>query len=221
VGNGSFLKKLKGWLPNAEYTGVDISPAMLGEARAALPLTTIEASVSQASHFLPHHSQDLVLAHFINAFIPLNTLFEQANLLTRANGHFSLVTTTYDSFPGAQEQLAEFIASDTILSSIVGHYYKSIVKNTTVAAGLEELMQTFNENGFDVIEHERIKVPIVLRNIEELAQFGIEGTWFLNTLSIRMLPKSFILQRIKRLFTKIFTFPYTDTHIIDIVLAKK
>ncbi|MEX0914080.1 MAG: hypothetical protein WDZ57_03920 [Demequina sp.] len=51
--------------------------------------------------------------------------------------------------------------------------------------------------------------------------FGIEGTWFLNSLSIRMLPKNFLLQRLKRLFSKIFTFPYEDTHIIDVVLAKK
>ena len=163
----------------------------------------------------------MVLAHFINAYIPIPILFNQARLLTKDNGLFSIITTTYESFPVAQQHLANFIARETILSNIVGHYYKAVVKNTTVAAGEEELLQAFRQHQFEVIEHQRLHIPITLNNIEELAMFGIEGTWFLNSLSIRMVPKNFLLQRIKRLFTKIFTFPYQDTHVIDVVLAKK
>ena len=170
---------------------------------------------------MPPHSQDLILAHFINAYIPINVLFHEAKSLTRANGHFSMITTTYDSFPRAQQQLAEFMSKGTILSNVVGHYYKSIVKNTTVAANNEELLSAFKQNQFDIIDHQRLELPITLNNIDELALFGIEGTWFLNTLSIRMLPKNFLIQRLKRLFSEIFTFPYHDTHIIDVVLAKK
>ncbi|KTD21382.1 class I SAM-dependent methyltransferase [Legionella londiniensis] len=221
VGNGAFLKKLSELLCDAEFTGIDVSSEMLKHARNLLPLKTIEASATEASDYLPHHSQDLVLAHFINAYIPINTLFKQAKLLTRVNGYFSLITTTYDSFPLAQKQLAEFIANESLLSRIVGHYYKAILKNTTVAAGQEELMQVFAEHQFEVIDHERIIIPVVFNNIDDLALFGIEGTWFLNSLSIRLLPKNFLLQRLKRLFSKIFTFPFEDSHIIDVVLAKK
>lgn len=221
VGDGAFLLKLHKNLPEADFTGIDVSSEMLKKASAALPLRTIETSATQADRYLPPHSQDLVLAHFINAYIPINILFDEARLLTRANGHFSMITTTYDSFPVAQQQLAEFIAQDSILSSVVGHYYKSIVKNTTVAANQDELLSAFKQHQFEIVQHRRLELPITLNNIDELALFGIEGTWFLNTLSIRMLPKYFIIQRLKRLFSKIFTFPYHDTHIIDIVLAKK
>lgn len=221
VGDGAFLQKLQHVMPRAEFTGIDVSSEMLKKASETLPLKTIECSAADASRFLPPHSQDLVLAHFINAYIPISTLFDEAKLLTRANGHFSMITTTYDSFPVAQQQLAEFIAQDSILSSVVGHYYKSIVKNTTVAANQDELMLAFKQHQFEIVAHQRLEIPITLNNIDELALFGIEGTWFLNTLSIRMLPKYFLIQRLKRLFSKIFTFPYHDTHIIDVVLAKK
>ena len=221
VGDGVFLKQLKRVLPSADFTGIDVSKEMLKTARKALPLTTIEGSATEASRYLPLHSQDLVLAHFINAYIPISTLFNQARQLTRANGHFSLITTTYDSFPIAQQQLAHFISQESLLSHIVGHYYKSIVKNTTVAASKNDLITTFQQHQFQVVEHQRLQIPITFNNIDELALFGIEGTWFLNTLAIRMLPKSFLLQRLKRLFSKLFTFPYQDTHIIDVVLAKK
>lgn len=221
VGNGAFTSKLRQILPNATFTGLDVSTEMLKIASKALPLVAIEANAVDADKYLPLHSQDLVLAHFINAYIPIDTLFNQAKLLTRANGHFSLITTTYDSFPLAQQELADFIAKDTLLSNVVGHYYKSIVKNTTVAASLDELMSSFSRHQFETIAHQRIEIPITLNNIDELANFGIEGTWFLNTLSIRMLPKHFLIQRLKRLFSNIFTFPYHDKHIIDVVLAKK
>jgi ubiquinone/menaquinone biosynthesis C-methylase UbiE len=221
VGNGIFLQKLRQQMPLAEFTGIDISREMLKRAKETLPLTTIEGSATEASRYLPHHSQDLVLAHFINAYIPINTLFSEANLLTRATGHFSIVTTTYDSFPVAQKQLADFISKESLLSSIVGHYYKAIVKNTTVAASEEELLRAFADHQFEIVAHQRLHIPIILNNIDELARFGIEGTWFLNSLSMRMLPKNFLIQRLKRLFSKIFTFPYQDTHIIDVVLAKK
>lgn len=221
VGNGAFLQKLSLEFLSPEFTGIDISTDMLRHAQATVPLKAIEASAAEADRFLPPHSQDLVLAHFINANISLNTIFNEAKLLTRANGHFSLITTTYDSFPVAQQKLAEFIAKDSILSSVIGHYYKAIARNTSVAASEEQLLLAFQQHQFQVLAHKRLEIPIILNNIEEFASFGIDGTWFLNSLPIRMLPKYFLIKRLKRVFNKIFTFPYHDTHIIDIVLAKK
>lgn len=221
VGDGSFLKQLHALMPEADFTGVDISAEMLKRAHEALELKTIETSAINVGKFLPPHSQDLVLAHFINAYIPMPALFESVRSLTRANGYFSFITTTYDSFPVAQRYLAEFIAQGTLLSSVVGHYYKSILKNTTVAAGERELLEAFKHYDFEVVAHQRFHLPIKLHDIEELALFGIEGTWFLNSLSIKMFPRNFLLQRLKRLFERIFTFPYHDTHVIDVILAKK
>lgn len=221
VGDGAFLKKLHTFMPDAHFTGIDVSEEMLRIAEKQLKLTTIEASATEAEEFLPRHSQNLVLAHFINAYIPMQALFESARAMTKSNGYFSFITTTYDSFPVAQQYLADFIAEGTLLSRVVGHYYKSISKNTTVAMGEKELLETFGTHDFTVIEHKRFRLPVILNDINELALFGIEGTWFLNSLSIKMLPKSFLLQRLKRLFERIFTFPYHDTHIVDVVLAKK
>ena len=221
VGDGAFLAKLREHMPESDFTGIDVSSEMLDLARSILPITTIETSATQASQYLPHHSQDLVLAHFVNAYIPIQKLFAQAKMLTKANGYFSIITTTYESFPHAQQQLAEFVAEESLLSRIVGHYYKGIIKNTTVATGHGELLEAIEAHNFEIVDYQRLKIPIRLENIEELAVFGIEGTWFLNSLSIKMLPKYFLIQRLTRLFSKIFTFPYEDTHIIDVVLARK
>jgi SAM-dependent methyltransferase len=221
VGDGAFLAKLQKIMPGANFTGIDISSEMLSQAKKNLALTAIEASAIDANRFLPAHSQDLVLAHFINAYVPLHPLFHQASLLTRSNGYFSFITTTYESFPVAQQNLAQFVSKNSLISKIVGHYYKSIVKNTTVASGIDELMTVFEEHRFKVVDHQRLRIPITFRDIEDLVLFGIEGTWFLNSISIRMLPKNFLIERLKNQISKMFTFPYRDTHIIDVILAKK
>lgn len=221
IGNGAFLHKLLPILKQAKLTGIDISPEMIKLAQQNLPIRCIEASATEASHYLPMHSQDLILAHFVNAYIPINTLFEQARLLTRTCGYFSIITTTYESFPEAQKMIAEFISEDSIVGRLVGHYYKNLVRNTTVASGKADLFNTLYNHGFNIVEHRRLKIPVRLDTINDLILFGIDGTWFLNTLSMRMLPKHFLIERLKRLFERIFTFPYEDTHVIDIVLASK
>ena len=221
VGDGAFLKKLRCGMPLAEFTGLDVAADRLQRAREALTLTTIEASVAEVNRYLPRHSQDLVLAHFVNAYIPISTLFSVANSLTRANGYFSLITTTYDSFPVAQRYLVDFINKGSLLSSFVGHYYKSMVQNITVASSECDLLQAFGDHDFEVLQHTRLRIPILLDDIDELVLFGLDGTWFLNQLSVRVLPKHYLLQRLTRLFDKIFTFPYRDTHIIDVILARK
>jgi SAM-dependent methyltransferase len=221
VGNGLFLSKLNNYMPHADFTGIDISPEMLMRAAQKIPMTTIETSATEASRYLPAHSQDLILAHFINAYIPIHALFSQAGFLSKSTGYYSLITTTYESFPLAQQKLAEFISTNNLLASVVGHYYKAMVKNTTVANNLQDLLQAFHEHHFEVIEHKRLEIPIHFNHFEEMAGFGIEGTWFLNNLSVKMLPKTFLLNRLKRLFRRIFTFPFHDTHIIDVILAKK
>lgn len=221
VGDGAFLRKLKLRLPHAEYTGIDVSREMLKRASEGVSFKAIEASAAEATNYIPPNSQDLVLAHFINAYIPTDVLFSQAQKVTRENGLFSVITTTYESFPVAQKYLADFIAKGSILSNIVGHYYKAVVKNTPVAAGEESLLKALRDHQFEILDHQRIAIPMTLENIDELQLFGIEAAWFLNTLSVPVLPRGFLLQRIRRMFSKMFTFPYHDTHIIDVVLARK
>lgn len=221
VGNGAFLHQVQNLVPHAKFTGIDISSRMLDHARQKVPLNAIEASAADAAHYLPPHSQDLVIAHFINAYLPLDTLLQEASTLMKANGYFSFITTTYESFPLAQQHLANFVAESSLLSSVIGHYYKAIVKNTTVANNQEELFDHFAKHHLEIVASERIQIPITLQTIDDLATFGIEGAWFLNSVATKMLPKNFVVSRMKRLFSKIFTFPYEDTHIIDVILAKR
>lgn len=223
VGDGLFLNKLAKLIPHAELTGIDLSLEMLKKAKQTIDFHDIHGNSKEAYKLLPLHTQDLVIAHFINAYMPIDTLLQQAKWMSKANGYFSYITSTYESFPLSQTQLAEFVAEDKIISSIVGHYYKKIVENTPVASGIEELMQQMHKFGFEVIQHERLTIPIYFEHIDDMVDFGIKGGWFVNTLTAgpSQLPKQFILERIKRFFNKIFHFPYHDEQMIDVILARK
>jgi hypothetical protein len=221
VGDGGFLMALKQAIPRAECTGIDVSAEKLRRARESLPLTAIETCATEVIHYFPPHSQDLVLAHFINAYISTHSLLNCARLLTRASGYFSLITTTYDSFAATQQHLAAFINQGSRWSSVVGHYYKSLIKNNTVAASEEQLLASLAQYEFKLSHYQRLEIPLVFHNLDELALFVLESTWFLNSMSVRVMPKQLLLQRVKRLFTQLFTFPYRDMHVINVLLAQK
>src|SRR5437879_5285976 len=48
VGDGAFLQKLREFIPESTFTGIDVSSEMLKYAKATLPLTTIETSATEA-----------------------------------------------------------------------------------------------------------------------------------------------------------------------------
>ncbi len=221
VGNGAFLQKLHLYRPHAEFTGIDISTEMLKIAEKALPLTTIHTNATKAAHFVPLHSQDLVIAHFINAYLPIDSLFNQANLLTNTEGHFSYITTTRESFPNAQKQIAAYIAKNTLFSRILSHYYQSVSQSNAISPNKDALLSQFTNHQFEIINHQRLHIPITLNHIEEWVQFAIEGSWGLNHLTIQKIPKQIIIPSFKYIMGKVIKFPYQDTHVIDVVLAKK
>lgn len=221
VGDGAFLKIMHQSLPTAELTGIDVSKEMLKLAQQQVPFHSIHCSAADADKHLPLHSQDLVIAHFISAYVPVQTLFHQAKTMSKANGYFSFVTSTYDSFPASQTQIANFIAQDTLIGNLVGHYYKSILSRTPVASGLDEIQKLIKEHHFELVSHQRIEIPIYFENIEKLTEYAIHGGWFFNLLPETNFAKDFILERIKRFVSRILEFPHQDTQIIDVLLIKK
>lgn len=221
VGDGRFLERLVQHIPFAQCTGFDISPEMLKHAQNRLEMTGIAAGAEHAEHYLPLHSQDLVLAHFINAYIPIDALFHQAHLMTKANGHFSYISTTYDSFPHCQEFLANFISENSFIGSVIGHYYKSVVKNTTVAPNLQVLKEELQAHKFIIVEHRRLELEITFQSAQDVAHFGVDGSWFLNALNYPLVPQRLLVSKLTKLIEKIVTFPFHDKHVIDIILAKK
>lgn len=222
VGDGRFLQSLPQYFSNMHYTGLDISSGMLTSAKQVMPyLDTMEGSAAEASHYVPEHSQDLVLAHFVNAYVSVDTLFDQAYRVLNANGYFSIITSTYESFPVAQRALTDFVARKTWLSRIVQYYYQRGLHQTTVAANQPTLFLAFPDHRFVILAHTQLKIPVCFKDSEALLKFGTEGTWFLNKVTATLASNRLLRRYLRRVCEKIFTFPYHDTHVIEVVLAQK
>lgn len=215
-----FIEKLKALISSIDKTEENI----LDQSRYVpqnISFQTINVNSIETNQHISEASQDAIIAHLIDTEIPNDALFSKAHRLIKEDGVFSVITTTHESFPVAQRHLADFIAKGGLISNIVGHYYKTVVKNTTVAADEESLLTAVKSHHFEILFHERIEIPMHFETLEELELFAIEGGWFISRLSIPMIPKSFLLQNLRRTFEKMFTFPYQDTHVIDVVMAKK
>lgn len=223
VGDGLFLQRLQKENPKAEYTGIDISQNMLNIAAHNCPgLNTIEASTVEASRFLTRHSQDLILAHFIGAYIPLDALLTQVDTLAKSNGYLSLITSTHESFPVMKENFSKFVSNKkSLIAYIAQHYYETALKKTTVVSSEQELLNILQEHNFEVIEHQHCRLSLTLNSVNEFIEFGFNAGWLVNGLAVGCIPASVVRKFIVPLVNKIYSFPYHDTHSIAIVLARK
>ncbi len=59
------------------------------------------------------------------------SFFQQAKTMTKANGYFHLSPQPMILFLNLKRKLQIFVAQDTLIGSLVGHYYKSILSRNT------------------------------------------------------------------------------------------
>lgn len=219
--DGTTLKHLSLMMPSAILTGMETSPQHLESLKQSVPANIIEANPHEVMQYLPPHRQDLVLAHSLNASISMDALLEQIGLLTRSTGYLSWITTTYDAFPKSQQYLTDFMMQGSLLSRMVGHYYKSWTKHLSVIANQQEISTYLTRHQWDIVAHQRLEIPLVFHDMDTLVSFALTHTWFFNNLSVKILPHQFLFERLKRLFKKILVLPYEDHDVLDIVLSKK
>jgi hypothetical protein len=221
VGEAKFLTKLAPNLYNPSLAGIDVSTSMLRRAAANVDLKTIKGLSTNASLLVDVCSQDLVVAHFMYAYIPVSNIIEETAVMIKNNGLISYIATNDQSFPEVQKHLNEFIKQPSLMSNVLSHYYQNDNTNKTESQSLNPLSASIKQYKFKIAAHQRLHIPLTLYNAEELALFAMDNTWFLNAPNPNKMTKPFLLQKVKRLFQNIFTFPYHDTHIIDVVLAQK
>ena len=223
VGDALFVKRLENDCPNANYTGIDISSKMLKIARKSCPfLKTIHCSAIEAYKHLPANSQDIVIAHFINAYIGADELFEQARLMMNNQSILSFITSTYDSFPILHKQVSNVKTKNQFINKLVNKFYNASNEITKTPRNKEDLLKTLDAHQFEIIFHKRIEVPLYFKDDEQLYGFSIDGGWFLNVLFVfKFLPRALFKFLYKNYANQIFDYPIQDKHIIDIVLAKK
>lgn len=222
IGSGVFLTQLQEKLKNTDLTGVDISKQMLTIAKSRLRnLRTIRAAVDNIDSYLQGATFDLIIAHFILAYVDITTLLTKCNGMIKEHGLISIVTTTHESFPHFRNHIHKKIATRSSTSRIIQDIYNTAMQKTLIPKSYAVIQQKAEDFGFTILNRKKISTDIFFVNATGMADFAVKGGWLLNALDYPFLPTKLSYKIVKNYFNRNFEFPWKDKHIVESVLLKK
>lgn len=221
AGSGVFIAELSEAFGNAHFTALDISREMLQLAKERLPtLKTIEATVSQVNDYLHGSLFDVIVAHFVLAYVSLDKLIKHALPLLKPDGILSVVTTTHESFPFFQECMWEKAKQKGPIGSIIKRIRKNGMQKTCTPYSYNDIQQVAEDNDMKVVGHQQISTEILFDDATAMMDFAIRGGWLLNA-EVPFLPTKAFYHIARLYFSRAFQFPLRDHHIVEVVLLRR
>lgn len=189
VGDGALLAHLSAQGLPMQMTGVDVSPAMLREAGQRVPLTTLEARAEEADRHLPHGSYDLVLAHFILAYVRPEKLFPVAHRLLAPGGVLSLATTVIDGGQAYLDALdRHFRRTRHPGKRLIAWAADRALARSYMPADGAAVEAGIREAGLVVERRDTLRAEVRFASPRDAYRYGIEEGWAVNILAVPFVP---------------------------------
>jgi SAM-dependent methyltransferase len=217
VGDGAMLAQLAARGLPLRMTGLDVSPAMLRLAAARVPLTPVHAPAQRAREVLPAAAFDLVLAHFILAYVERGTLLAQARELLAPGGVLSLVSTTEEGGAPFYEGLERhFRATRNPLKRALAWVCDRALAQSNVPTSFAVLEADIAAAGLVILRRDTMRQHITFDDAAAAYRFGIEEGWAANFLAMPGVPVR-AAQAFARWGTRQASYPFSFTHVIEIL----
>lgn len=221
VGDGVYFKPYQQHFPNAVFAGLDISANMLKKAKKLMEMQVYQGDIAAASDIIKQNDFNLITAHFVLAYVPLEQTLNQCHQLLAEDGHVSIVSNTMGSFENMYKIFLQFGQSANPWLKLVYKYLQSVLKTVYVPQGMDDLITRLQQQDFNVIESITKKIPIKLDSEAQVYEFFIEGGWFVSGLNHPILPNQLLSGISKRLIKQHVSIPFEDNVEVAVVLARK
>lgn len=220
-GDGKFLGLIQQIFPKAKLVAVDASADMLKLVKDKMPqVLTVQTNIDEASNHLPKQQFDLAIASFVCAYVGLSELLNQAAAVLNQNGRFLLITSTREAFKAVQERVEEIGKSKSCWSKIEYRWMKKTLAKTQVPKEFAEIKHLAQAKGFEILQRQRISIPLAFNTAQEALNFAENGGWALSLADYPWLPTA-VLKTLARNMLKYYTFPFRDLMIVEVILMKR
>jgi len=217
VGDGALLEQMQTMEVPLCMTGLDVSPAMLRLAASRVRMTPVQGYAEHALKYLAAGHFDLVLAHFILAYVPRPALLEQARGLLAPGGVLSIVTSTKECGTPFFELLERrFRGRANPLRRFIGWAADRALARSTVPEDFAEMAADIQAAGLVVLSRRTLRSNKVFNAPEEAYRFGVEEGWGAGFFAEAGLPMG-IVRSIARWGVNQCDYPFNFTHVTEIV----
>jgi len=203
VGDGALLEQLCALPVPLRMTGLDVSPAMLEVASRRVAMTPVLASAEHAAQHLPRGEFDLVLSHFILAYVPRRVLLEQARHLLAPDGVLSLVSSTNEGAAALELRLVAWATDRAFAASHVPRNF-------------DELAADLAATGLQLLDRQTLRVPVTFHSPDDAFRFGIDEGWAVNVLAMPGVPVAGA-RALTRYGLNFFDYPFEFTQTVEIL----
>lgn len=219
VGDGGTLARIAAAPIPLRMTGVDVSFQMLRKAKERVALRTVHAPAQAALEHLPAGSADLVIAHFILAYVPCADVLRQAAGLLAPGGVLSIATTVAEAGKPFYEGLdRHFLSSRNPVRRALGRVAERGFALSSVPQGWEDLAQGIERAGLAILSRRTLRIPVVFLTPADAYRFGIEEGWAANFLAALPVPLP-VAKAIARVGLHLGEYPFEFTQVVEIVEA--
>jgi ubiquinone/menaquinone biosynthesis C-methylase UbiE len=202
-GTGETLLAVSKLFPDANFYGIDLSEKMIQIAKSKMEVKTFHDDAINIKKYIKPNSIDLILIHFLLAYVNPETIFSEAVRLLRKGGLCSIATSTYESFKTLQALAGNFLSKDYL-------------KQAQIPGNPDTLKKKLATTGFEVMNQQIFKKQLHFTNFNQLYDWGMKSSWLTHYLSNLTTEQ---IESIMPLAEKIF--PIEDELQAVILIAKK
>lgn len=172
LGTGDSLLAAGALVEGATLHGIDISAGMIARAQQKLPrVHAIHDDAAKLTEHFPARSIDVALMHFLTTYIDAPPVIADVATTLKPGGLLSLVSTTWESFPGVHALALQVMSADELRRL-----------NPAPGSG-EALAAMMRDAGLEVVEQETFEKEITFDSAPSFALWGMQSGFFTHVLS--------------------------------------
>lgn len=220
VGDGRLLGSLKSLFPDAKLIGLDTSSGMLQLAEQDYGITTIQTDFRQADQYIAPHSADLIIAHFILAFIDYETLLQVASRVLKPGGLLSIAATTYESFPKGHTLIEKRIQALKFTKALLSYWYHRALNQTHTPKTDEQKIKFIHQAGLKRLDYSVFSKRLHCESINACYDYGFRAGWLPNAINYSWIPPKCVESICKACLKHLLPIPFDDEHIVAVELLE-
>ena len=202
LGTGAILTKLKPIFPQAKLMGIDLSSEMIAVAQQKLDVVAFNDSAENISKYVSYDRTDLILVHFLLAYVNPQIIIAEAAKLLSSGGLLSIATSTYQSFPKLQSLASKFLTPEEL-------------NLAQVPQDADALASLLDSVGLEIVRTEVLNKKVNFSTFDEAYHWGKDSGWFTQYL-VNLSP-----EKIAAISAIPDLFPFEDKFQSTIILSRK
>lgn len=224
IGPGELLSRVAKLEGDFDFTGVDLSEGMLKRAAEKVPLRTIQCSATEIGPHVEGEKFDLIIVHFLLAYVNLAEFLKVASPLLAEGGVISIVTSTNETLTDPESGISTLIGKMKTAKHPLRRWAAGLIENgiqqTTTPDDIAQIKSAIEPHGLQIRNRTQGRFPMQLDNGKDAYEHCVEDGWFVNGIPTVLLSIPLLAVIVQKLLNLAY-YPIHWPHVVETVIIEQ